>query len=376
MSNFVKAKLYFSLVHFELMTYQSQLLVEDTLQKASELAAISQQNSASTEEVTASTQQISSTFEKVKDHSMKSLETLNDSLALKANVFQELDTMENNLTDLVQDLEKIEGVSNEVGSIADQTNLLSLNAAIEAARAGEHGRGFSVVAEEVRKLAGQTKNAVKEVTSLSKTVNKKSQETFDSVKTASKTFETYLGYSELIGQGIKENNEQVIQVNESVQNISLAMAEQARVSESLSNLASMLAETDNFGVLMREETSDLKEIVMSSLELQDDDSCEYMLAARLIDHAKFLQNIIKMAGSKQRVTTHNECAFGKWYNSKRQELKHLQEFRDIDLPHQEVHLAAQKVIDKPSIENVQGLIKASLNILYYFDKLNKNLSSC
>src|SRR5699024_6693644 len=61
---------------------------------------------------------------------------------------------------------KINSIIEIVKSIAEQTNLLSLNASIEAARAGEHGRGFAVVANEVRNLAVQTENSVREVTEL------------------------------------------------------------------------------------------------------------------------------------------------------------------------------------------------------------------
>ena len=67
---------------------------------------------------------------------------------------------------LEQGSKKIGEITNVISSIADQTNLLALNAAIEAARAGEQGRGFAVVAEEVRKLAEQSQEAAKEITSL------------------------------------------------------------------------------------------------------------------------------------------------------------------------------------------------------------------
>lgn len=71
---------------------------------------------------------------------------------------------------LKQNASQVESIITMVGDIADQTNLLALNASIEAARAGEHGKGFAVVAEEVRQLADQSAQAVKQISSLINTI--------------------------------------------------------------------------------------------------------------------------------------------------------------------------------------------------------------
>ena len=108
---------------------------------------------------------------------------------------------------LSQSVESVGSIVDVISAIADQTNLLALNAAIEAARAGEHGRGFSVVADEVRQLAGKTQDSLKQVSDRLAQLNSASQALESNIV----GIENASNRQKEISQLLKENAESVVE---------------------------------------------------------------------------------------------------------------------------------------------------------------------
>lgn len=126
--------------------------------------------SSAVEELSASAEEISASASQLNSNTYSTVEEAQSGMKLLDRVVEQNQLIAQSMTEitgiakrLLSSSENIKGIIDVISSIAGQTNLLALNAAIEAARAGESGRGFSVVAEEVRKLAEQCSDATKNI---------------------------------------------------------------------------------------------------------------------------------------------------------------------------------------------------------------------
>jgi methyl-accepting chemotaxis protein len=185
------------------------------------------------------------------------------------NKVDELGTTIRNLADSSQE---INAILNVISDIADQTNLLALNAAIEAARAGEHGRGFAVVADEVRKLAERTQSATGEISSIIGNLQKESNRASDDmgvalvqVDSGVKTMLTTATFfdkivssvdemsnmNNMIETSIKEQVQAIENINDNAQTISTGIEQSTHALAEISRTVSDLEkQSENLMVLM------------------------------------------------------------------------------------------------------------------------------
>lgn len=162
---------------------------------------------------------------------------MNDDVARSATVVS-------SLAEQAQDIGKVLDV---IRAIAEQTNLLALNAAIEAARAGEAGRGFAVVADEVRALAARTQTSTREIEEMIGKIRAGTQSAVQAMQQSGSRASQALSVAEAAGQALTTIHQQIMQINDRNLVIASAAEEQAKVAREVDrnivNISDLTAQT-------------------------------------------------------------------------------------------------------------------------------------
>jgi methyl-accepting chemotaxis protein len=221
---------------------QASVASNETSESAAAMAASVEEMSVSITSVSDSTREALVIAQTAGEHSNTGGAVIAGAVRDMALIADQVRQVGSTITELGQHSDKISSVVQVIKDVADQTNLLALNAAIEAARAGEAGRGFAVVADEVRKLAERTTQATGEIGQMIAAIQGSARIAVDAMDTTIDNLQRGSAQAGKAGEAIvaiQESNNRVLDV---VRNINDAMGEQGAASQEIAQRVERVAQ--------------------------------------------------------------------------------------------------------------------------------------
>jgi methyl-accepting chemotaxis protein len=234
-------------------------------------------NAASIEELTVSIATVSDTAAAVSEKSSQSVRNTSEGNSKVVSLVSEIRAIQANVSQIASSVEEfvkstsaITGMTKEVREIADQTNLLALNAAIEAARAGEQGRGFAVVADEVRKLAEKSGSSAGEIDGVAQAIISQSEQVRKSIDAGLQSIEASARLAVDVEQTLNQARESVEQSGRGVDEIAASVNEQKNASTEIArNMEHIASASEEASQTAQSVSATAEELKRAANDLSD-----------------------------------------------------------------------------------------------------------
>ena len=322
------------------------------------VAAASEQATTNIGIVATAAEEMSATVQEIAQNSERSRSISSEAVSQTQSATLTMDELE-------VAAKEISNVVDTISEISDQTNLLALNATIEAARAGEAGKGFAVVANEIKELARQTALATVEIKQKISCIQSSTISTVDQIQKVAEiighvneiggTIATAVEEQSIATQEIAGN---VLQAAQGIQEVNTNITAISTVAGDISKeIAKVNLSADEMAVSSSKVKVSARDLQKLAGRLTQT-TAQFKITAPPFDigavKSAHLQWRSKLEGllhgqqalKPEEVSSHHECAFGKWYDGKGgQSLKEIPAFSVVGQHHEKVHTYARQIVD-------------------------------
>ncbi len=350
------------------LDYVREMIIDTNAQ-----AEMIQTVAASSEEMSAATEDISNYVQKSSDNMRTAMKETDDALTKVEKTFSgveenisEIHGVKGIMEEVKEETVKINALVNVIKSVADQTNLLSLNASIEAARAGENGRGFAVVANEIKKLAESTKEQVDIISRIVEGLNEKINRASGEIGRVVDSFSDSKDSINEATSGLFQISGIMRTVESSFTSISANVEEQtattqeitANIMEINEKSSELKEKTNHTGQTFFDISQKIDEVRLTALSYASTKDPKTLIDLTVTDHLMWKWRVYNMILGYVKLDTntvgnHTTCRLGKWLAT----LDHSDSritniISKIEKPHAEIHSGAKKAIEAYDADNI------------------------